>query len=69
MSTLRLIISSVLAVVFLYFTITALQDYLVANDELVKAENEYDIAKSEYDNVVKYGCTNPVVNPGLVSCP
>lgn len=76
MSALRGIISLGLMFVFLYFTITGIQNYMAAQQELEKAQKEYDIAfaeneaaQKELDNVVKYGCANPVVSTGLVSCP
>ena len=76
MSALRAVISLALMFVFLYFTITGIQHYMVAQQELEKAQKEYDIAfaeneaaQKELDNVVKYGCANPVVSTGLVSCP
>ena len=76
MSAVRFVISVVMCLVFLYFTITGIQEWMVAQQELEKAQKEYDIAfaeneaaQKELDNVVKYGCANPVVSAGLVSCP
>jgi hypothetical protein len=76
MSAAKFIIFSVLSVVFLYFTITSIQHLIVAGKEVEKAQEEYDIAvaeneaaQQEFQNVVKYGCANPTVMTGLVSCP
>jgi maleate cis-trans isomerase len=76
MSAVKVIISFAMLGFFLWFTIVAIQNYMVTQQELEKAQKEYDIAAAEFaasnkelDNVVKYGCANPVVSPGLVSCP
>ena len=76
MSAVRFVISVVMALVFLYFTITSIQNLMAAQEDVKKAEQdvaiaqkEYDIAQKELDNVVKYDCANPVVMTGLVSCP
>jgi uncharacterized tellurite resistance protein B-like protein len=65
-----------MALVFLYFTITSIQNLMAAQEDVKKAEQEvaiaqkeYDIAQKELDNVVTYGCANPTVTSGVVSCP
>ena len=64
------------ALVGVYSIITSYQGLRAAEQEVQDAQKDYDIAVQEvaeaqdrYDNVVKYGCANPVVSPGLVSCP
>jgi hypothetical protein len=76
MSAVRFIISIALMFVFLYFAVTGAQNLIQSGKELEQAQKEYDIAvaeneaaQQELDNVVKYGCANPTVVPGLVSCP
>lgn len=62
--------------VFLYFTVVSVQNYMRAGEELAQAQKEYDIApaeskvaQEEYSNVGKYGCAYPTVGQGYVMCP
>jgi hypothetical protein len=64
------------ACIGVYFMITSIQGLMAAQEEVEKAEREYISAleneaavRDRYDNLVKYGCENPKVIPGLVSCP
>lgn len=64
------------ALVGAYSVISSFMGLRAAEQEVQDAQKGYDIATQEvaeaqdrYDNVVKYGCANPVVSPGLVSCP
>ena len=76
MSAVKVIISFAMLGFFLWFTIVAIQNYMVTQQELAKAQKEYDIAAAEFaasnkelDNVLKYNCANPVITAGVVSCP
>ena len=76
MSAVKFIVSVVLAIVFLYFTVTGVQNLIQDGKDLEQAQKEYDIAvaennaaQAELDNVIKYGCASPTVGPGFVSCP
>jgi hypothetical protein len=64
------------ALVGIYSIITSYQGLRAAEVEVQEAQKDYDIAVQEqaaaqerYSNLVKYGCTNPQVGPGFVSCP
>jgi hypothetical protein len=76
MSAVKAIFSLVMVGIFLYLTITSVGRLLDAQEDVKIAQKEYDIAaaenaqaQKELDNVIKYGCANPTVTPGLVSCP
>jgi len=58
----------VLAVIFLYLTITSIQRLIEAGEEVEQAEKELEQAKKEYDNTRKNGCPNPIVSAGGVIC-
>jgi hypothetical protein len=62
MGLIKFILWASLSIVFLYFAIVSAQNLAQDGKELEQAQNEYD-------NVVKYGCANPTVMTGLVSCP
>jgi sensor domain CHASE-containing protein len=75
MGLIKFIFWTSLSLVFLYFTITSIQNLMAAQEDVKKAEQEvaiaqkeFDAAQKELDNVVTYGCANPTVSPGLVSC-
>jgi hypothetical protein len=66
----------IIAVVGFYNVITSVLDLQAAEhevdktqQELLTAQSEEAVAQDRYDNVVKYGCDNPTVDPGFVSCP
>jgi uncharacterized membrane protein (DUF106 family) len=65
----KFIISAVLSVIFLYFTITSIQNFMEAQKEVKKAQKEVEEAQKEMDNTVKYGCPNPEKMGELVMCP
>jgi sensor domain CHASE-containing protein len=76
MSAVRFIFWTSLSIVFLYFTITSVQNLMAAQEDVKKAEQEvaiaqkeFDVAQKELDNVVTYGCANPTVGQGFVMCP
>lgn len=62
--------------IFLYLTITSIQRLIQsgeeldqANREVEQAEKELVQAEKELDNLIQYGCTNPVIRTGIVMCP
>jgi Na+/H+ antiporter NhaB len=64
------------AVVGFYNVITSVLELQAAEhevdktqQELLSAQSEKAVAQDRYDNVVKYGCANPMVGQGFVSCP
>ena len=76
MSAARAIFSLVMVGIFLWLTISSVQRYLDAQENLKVAQQEYDVAaanaaqaQQEFQNVVKYNCVNPVISSGGVSCP
>ena len=62
MGLVKAILSFVLLGIFLWLTIVSVGRYLDAQENL-------EIAQAEYDNTMRYGCPNPTVMTGLVSCP
>jgi hypothetical protein len=76
MGLLKFVLSLTMLSIFLYFTITGVQRYMDAQENLKVAQQEYDVAvveaeqaQKEFQNVVKYNCANPVISSGGVSCP
>jgi hypothetical protein len=67
---------AIAASVGFYNVIVSVLGLQAAEEQVDKAQKEYDIAvqeeaaaQAEYDNVVRYGCADPVVKPGMVMCP